>query len=81
MTSSLNYLARVASFENNFWVGYVTRTMRESVTSTRITRMVYEHIGHNLGEALQTARRSGFATVDDLIPFHKRLLQPEAPFR
>ena len=29
MTSSFNYLHRVASFENNFWVGYVTRTVRE----------------------------------------------------
>ena len=30
LTGSFNYLNRVASFENNFWVGYVTRTAPES---------------------------------------------------
>lgn len=81
MTSSFNYLARVASFENNYWVGYVTRTVRESTTGTRVTRMVYEHLGGSWGDVLEAARHTGFKTEDELLPFHRRLLQPSDPFR
>jgi transcriptional regulator with XRE-family HTH domain len=81
MTSSFNYLARVASFENNFWVGYVARTVRESTTSTRVTRMVYEHLEGSWGDVLEAARDTGFKTEDELLPFHRRLLQPNDPFR
>lgn len=81
MTCSFNYLARVASFENNYWVGYVTRTMRESVTGTRVTRMVYEHLGRDRGKVFAAARSSGFHSADELLPFHKRLLQIDDPFR
>lgn len=81
MTSSFNYLARVASFENNFWVGYVTRTVRESAKGTRVTRMVYEHLGGTWSHALDAARHTGFKTEDELLPFHRRLLQPEDAFR
>lgn len=81
MTSSFNYLARVASFENNFWVGYVTRTVRESTSGTRVTRMVYEHLGGFKGGVLEAARNTGFKTEDELLPFHRRLLQPSQPFR
>ena len=80
MTSSFNYLARVASFENNFWVGYVTRTVRESTTGTRVTRMVYEHLDGSWGDILNAARNTGFKTEDELLPFHRRLLQPNDPF-
>lgn len=81
MTCSFNYLSRVSSFENNFWVGYVARTMRETVTATRVTRMVYEHLGHDTGTVLAAARGAGFHCADDLLPYHKRLLQVGAPFR
>ncbi|MEY8827736.1 helix-turn-helix domain-containing protein [Sedimentitalea sp. XS_ASV28] len=81
MTSSFNYLARVASFENNYWVGYVTRTVRESTTGTRVTRMVYEHLGGGWGGVLDAARHTGFKTEEELLPFHRRLLQPADPFR
>lgn len=81
MTSSFNYLARVASFENNFWVGYVTRTVRESTSGTRVTRMVYEHLGNRLSDVLAAARGTGFKMEDDLLPFHRRLLQTQDPFR
>ena len=81
MTCSFNYLSRIASYENNFWVGYVTRTVRESVTGTRITRMVYEHIGKNTRAALKFARTTGFCSADELSPFHRRLLQLDQPFR
>ncbi|WP_164659260.1 helix-turn-helix domain-containing protein [Tropicibacter sp. Alg240-R139] len=81
MTCSFNYLSRVASFENNFWVGYVTRTVRESVTGTRAARMVYEHLGSDRGSIFQAARTSGFLSEEDLMPFHRRLLQPQDPFR
>ena len=80
MTSSFNYLSRVASFENNFWVGYVTRTVPESVGGLRATRMVYEFLGTKPKDAMTAARETGFYTTDELLPFHRRLLQPERPF-
>lgn len=81
LTASINFLNRVTSFENNFWVGYVARTVRENASSTRMTRLVYEHIGNDLGRALTLARSAGFCSFDELIPFHQRLLQPEDQFR
>jgi transcriptional regulator with XRE-family HTH domain len=80
MTSSFNYLARVASFENNFWVGYVTRTVRESASGSRAERMVYEHLGNDKNAIYTAARGSGFRTAEDLMPFHRRLLQIDEPF-
>lgn len=81
MTCSFNYLTKVASFENNFWVGYATRTVPESTSDSRIVRLVYEHLGNDTGKILTTARSSGFTTEDDLKPFHRRLLKPDEPFR
>lgn len=81
MTSSFNYLSRVTSFQNNFWVGYVTRTVRESTTGTRATRMVYEHLGPFSNKVLTAARSEGFVTEEDLAPFHRQLLQINDPFR
>jgi len=81
MTSSFNYLARVASFENNFWVGYVTRTVRETATGTRAARMVYEYLGRDATTVLGAARQTGFMSDEDLMPFHRRLLQVGDEFR
>jgi len=81
LTGSINFLNRVSSFQNNFWVGYVARTVRENASSTRITRLVYEHLGHDIRQALTAARQAGFCGFEDLIPFHQRLLQPQEPFR
>ena len=81
MTSSFNSLPRVASFENNFWVGYVTRTVRESMMGDRATRLVYEHLGSDLGRARQVAANAGYCSIGDLSAFHQRLLQPNDPFR
>ena len=81
MTCSFNYLSRVASFENNFWVGYVSRTVRENASGTRAVRMVYEYLGKRMGKALTAARGAGFVSEDELMPFQRRLLQPDDPFR
>lgn len=81
MTCSFNFLSRVSSFENNFWVGYVTRTVRESPTGTRATRMVYEHLGRDRTKVFQAAHTAGFVSEDDLPPFPRRLLQTNDPFR
>ena len=81
MTCSFNFLARVASFQNNFWVGYVTRTVRENTAGNRVTRMVYEFLGGEISNALAAARKTGFQRVDDLLPFHRQLLTPDDPFR
>lgn len=80
MTCSFNYLNRVASFQNNFWVGYVTRTVPETAGGLRATRLVYEFLGTKLHEVLPAARTNGFCNEDALLPFHRRLLRPETPF-
>lgn len=81
VTCSFNYLSRVASMNNNYWVGYVTRTVRESTTGTRAVRMVYEHLGRDMNAILAAARRTGLHNEEELMPFHRRLLQPGDPFR
>ena len=80
LTGSFNYLNRVASFENNFWVGHVTRTAPESAAGTRVTRLTYEYIGRDPKTVLPAARQAGFTDIDALMPYHRRLLQPDAPF-
>ena len=80
MTSSFNYLNRVGSFENNFWVGYVTRTVSESAGGLRATRLVYEYLGVGAKQALPAARAAGFTNQAGLPAFHQRLLQPDKPF-
>lgn len=81
MTCSFNYLARVASLENNFWSGYVARTVREGGAGERVTRMVYEHLGRSTAHILQTARSAGLVGEHELLPFHLHLLNPRQPFR
>lgn len=80
MTMSFNYLGRAASIENNFWVGYVTRTVPESAGGIRVTRLVYEYLGPKVSDALPAARTSGLHDLAGLQPFHKRLLRPDVPF-
>lgn len=80
MTGSFNYLSRVSSFENNYWVGYAARTMRETLGSARAVRMVYEHLGTDIGSAKAAGRASGYCAFEDLPPFHQRLLQADQPF-
>lgn len=79
-TTSFNYLARIPSFENNFWVGYVTRTVRENVAGRRVERLVYEYLGDRVADALPAARAAGFCTVNDLLPYQRNLLKPDEPF-
>ena len=80
MTSSFNYLSRAASFENNYWVGYTTRTVPENSGGLRVTRMVFEYLGEKPSQALPHARATGFCSPDNLPAFHRRLLAPETPF-
>ncbi|MFZ5961346.1 helix-turn-helix domain-containing protein [Thalassococcus sp. BH17M4-6] len=79
LTTSFNYLARVPSFQNNFWVGYAARTVRENITGRRVARQVYEHLGHDTGPVLKAAREAGFCGLDDLPPFHRTQLRAEDP--
>lgn len=80
MTCSFNYLSRVASYDNNFWVGYVTRTVPESVGGLRATRLVYEYLGKKMSAVLPAARIAGFCKSDDLLPYHRKLLRPDEKF-
>ena len=81
MTASFNYLSPETSFENNYWTGYVTRTVRESLDSARAVRMVYEHLGPHWTSAREAARAAGYCSFDDLLPFHQRHLRDGQPFR
>ncbi|MEZ5715431.1 MAG: helix-turn-helix transcriptional regulator [Paracoccaceae bacterium] len=81
LTCSFNFLSRVSSYENNYWEGYVTRTVRESLNGRRAARMVYEHIQGNLPAIFDTARNGGMTTRQRLHPFHARLLNLDLPFR
>lgn len=81
VTFSFNYLSRIASYQNNFWVGYATRTASESLSANRISRMVYEHLGDNRAEVMRTARMAGYVQEEDLLPFHRQLLMVGTPFR
>ena len=81
VTASFNYLNRINSFQNNYWVGYVARTVRESPTGLRMTRLVYEYLPGGFSSALKVARTAGFVKGADLVPYHLRLLQPDDPFR
>ena len=80
MTCSFNYLSRAASFNNTFWAGYATRTVPEAAGNVRVTRMVYEHLGTSVAQALGAARRCGYCKDDELPDYHRRLLQPEKEF-
>nr|WP_245840763.1 helix-turn-helix transcriptional regulator [Puniceibacterium sediminis] len=75
LTTSFNYLARITSFQNNFWVGYAARTVRESMTGRRVTRLVYEYLGSDRKTIMTAARSSGFCTESELIPFHRTQLR------
>ncbi|KID12553.1 XRE family transcriptional regulator [Rhodobacteraceae bacterium PD-2] len=79
-TTTFNYLARVPSFENNFWVGYVARTVRENVAGRRVERLVYEYLGRAMADVLPVARTAGFCAASDLLPYHRTLLKVGEPF-
>lgn len=81
VTCSFNFLARVAAFDNNFWEGYTTRTIREAVSGPRAARVVYEHLGRNPKQVMACARMAGLISDDQIPPFHRRLLRVGEPFR
>ena len=80
MTCSFSYLSQVASFDNNYWVGYATRTVPENADGLRATRMVFEFLGPRARDALPAARATGFHTEAELPAFHRHLLKPDVPF-
>jgi transcriptional regulator with XRE-family HTH domain len=75
MTGSFNFVTPVASFDRNFWQGYTARTIGESIATTRVTRLVYEYVGQSTNQILHTARKAGLCQIDDLPPYHQRLLR------
>ena len=81
LSCSFNFLSRQSSFQPNIWEGYATRSIRESVSGRRATRMVYEHLGRFSGQVLATARRAGLVSPDSVPEYHLRLLRMEQEFR
>lgn len=80
MTCSFSYLSKIASFQNNFWVGYSTRTVMEAADGLRATRMAYEYLGPSAKTAIEITKSLGFKALEDVPPFHARLLRPGVPF-
>ncbi|MWB77493.1 XRE family transcriptional regulator [Pseudooceanicola sp. 216_PA32_1] len=80
ITCSFNFFSRVPAFDNNFWVGYTTRTVAETIAGLRVTRMVFEYLGDRTGPVLKAARESGFKRPAELPAFHRRLLRLDEPF-
>ena len=79
-TTSFNYLAHLPSFENNFWVGYVARTVREGLAGRRVERVVFEHLNRDRTRVMTLARAAGLCSEDDLPPFHRQQLRVGQPF-
>lgn len=80
LTSTFNYLNRVSAFHYDTWVGYAVRTSPETISGSRATRMLYEFLGANRREIMQTAREAGIHDGEDLLPYHMHLLRPHDPF-
>ncbi len=81
LTATFNFLHPVASFENNFWSGYVARTVPESHEAERVARVVYEHLGTGIAQALNAGRSAGLVEASRIPEFHMRHLQGQAAFR
>lgn len=80
LTTSFNFLAQIASFQNTYWVGYTVRTVQESITGSRAARLVYEYLGRDTGRVLAAARRAGFCSASDLVPYQRKQLRITEPF-
>lgn len=80
-TCTFGFLNRVPSFQNNFWVGFATRTVPEGINGTRAVRMVFEHLENDCTVIREAARSIGYCKADELPPFHKRLLRTDEPFK
>ncbi len=80
LTGTFNFFSPVVSINRNYWSGYAIRTVQEVPGTPRASRVAYEYLGQNTGEVLRTARLGGFCPIDDLLPFHQRLLKLEEPF-
>ncbi len=80
-TCSYSFLARVPSFHNNYWEGYATRTVTESLSGQRVVRFVVEHVHGGWRAARHMARDVGFCNADQLPGYHARLMRAGEPFR
>jgi transcriptional regulator with XRE-family HTH domain len=79
-TGSFTFLHRVPSMKNNTWTGYTARITHESENSHRMTRIVWEHLGRDIGSALDVARNAGFRSYNQLSESDQELLRPDKPF-
>lgn len=80
-TCSFSFLSRLASYNNNYWEGYATRTTAESLTERRVARLVFEHLQDDFSAAREVAGQTGFVSHEELPPYHTRLLRVGQPFR
>ncbi|SPF80706.1 helix-turn-helix domain-containing protein [Pseudoprimorskyibacter insulae] len=80
MNVSFNFLAPVASFDSNFWVGYTARAGQETPGHPRVTRVVYEHLKGGVKEALRVTRSGGICEISELAPFHRAQFESDGEF-
>ncbi|GAA6182103.1 hypothetical protein NBRC116594_35410 [Shimia sp. NS0008-38b] len=78
--TTFNYLCRVATYQNSYWVGYTARPCRETVSGRRVTRLVYEHLDMPFADIMKAARATGYTERQNLPPFHERYLRLQTPF-
>lgn len=81
LTCNFSYLNKLPTFQSHFWSGFATRLMPESVDSTRVSRVVFEHLGTERSEVMNAARKSGYVPFTELIPFYQKVINPDRPFR
>lgn len=81
LTCTFTYLGRVTSFENNFWVGYTTRTAPEALDSRRAARIVFEHLPKEMSTVMEAARATGLCDLDAVTAFHRKHLRVGQPFQ
>lgn len=80
-TCSFGFLNKASSFQNNYWVGFATRTVPEGIDGNRAVRMVFEYLENDTGQVLSAARSVGFCDEESLPAFHRRLLRTDEPFK
>ncbi|SFQ27168.1 Helix-turn-helix [Roseivivax halotolerans] len=76
---SFNFLTRVPSFANNYWVGFSNRSVSEAEAGRIMERVVFEHLGTRISDALRVARKTGLHDAEGLPEYHRELLRIGAP--
>jgi len=70
-----SYLRPVSTAASTVWIGHKVRARPEGSDKPYLTRLVYEHLGTELGPALQAARLAGLTPESQMPDLHLRMLR------